>query len=216
MVLTANTLDLTLKVLGTNRIIRLEPGSGSGGCIVEMSQNNKTSSAYATDAIAAGESGVPNVATVRQLLTTLSVAQFEFTGNTVATPLTQNVPAVLAYPNVVVAETFDRNSDWKVTLTAPLRFTYTGATAKAFKVSFVVELISFGGNNRSMKFWVYKNGVQGSIGFTCNTHSDRPTVLSAVGLVGMTTDDYIEPWIENIETNDGALVPSLRVIVEEV
>jgi hypothetical protein len=94
------------------------------------------------------------------------------------------------------------------------RLTYIGSRTKVFEVSVVGVLVN-GGNNDQYGVYVYKNGsvVPESEKFITADSGGRVTSFSTQCLLELSTDDYVEIWLENLADTDDATVSYLSVIV---
>lgn len=94
------------------------------------------------------------------------------------------------------------------------RATYTGAIARSFKVTVVLSLNS--GNNNQVGIYIAKNGTvipESEIYVTTNAGGRAEGGVSQV-IVSLSTDDYIEVFVENDTAIANITVSDLSVIVE--
>lgn len=97
------------------------------------------------------------------------------------------------------------------------RATYTGALSKTFLVSAVSSVTSVSSNDQ-IGYYVAKNGIVVSaseIYVTTNANS-RAESVSIQGVVELTTNDYIEIWIENKTDTSDVTVTELNVIIRSI
>lgn len=95
--------------------------------------------------------------------------------------------------------------------------TYTGALNKTFLVSVVASVTSVSANDQ-IGFYVAKNGTvvaESEIYVTTNANS-RAESVSLQGVVELTTNDYVEIWIENKTDTSDVTVTELNVIIRAI
>lgn len=97
------------------------------------------------------------------------------------------------------------------------RATYTGALNKTFLVGAVASVTSASTNDQ-IGFYVAKNGVvitDSEIYVTTNA-SSRAESVSIQGVVELSTNDYIEIWVENKTDTSDVTVTNLNVIIRAI
>tara|TARA_R110002167_G_scaffold93122_2_gene249817 strand:+ start:15493 stop:16716 length:1224 start_codon:yes stop_codon:yes gene_type:complete len=93
------------------------------------------------------------------------------------------------------------------------RMTYVGAIQRDFSVACAVSATS--GNNKTLGLLVAKNGVvvAETESITTTSGNGRAEGVSVQGVLEMTTDDYIEIWVQNTTDAANVTIEALNVIV---
>lgn len=97
------------------------------------------------------------------------------------------------------------------------RFTWTGDNGCYFRVEAVCNVYKgSGGNaNRNIEFCWYKNSQK--YGFVRGSHMNAQDsqIISGSGWMWLDPNDYIEPYIRNIENDDKILLKNCTFLIEE-
>lgn len=94
------------------------------------------------------------------------------------------------------------------------RATYTGSIERIFSVTATMSVTS--GNNNQIGMYVAKNGViiPESETYMTTNGSGRAEAASIQALVTLTTDDYIEIFVENATATNDITVTDLNVVIQ--
>jgi len=97
------------------------------------------------------------------------------------------------------------------------RLTYVGALEGDFQVSAVCTFVC-ASSNETVGLYVAKNGVPlaDSEMYTRSDSRNRAEGISIQTITQLTTNDYIEIWIENVADNANITVEFLNTIIKEV
>jgi hypothetical protein len=104
---------------------------------------------------------------------------------------------------------------FRVTSPANNRLTYSGTKSKRFTVICSLSSIATG-NNKNFTFYIAKNGVvlpESKQYMKCSSQVDRGSItLSCTAL--LTTNDYIEVWVENNTDTTSISIESLNLAIK--
>ena len=142
----------------------------------------------------------------RGVANTATVANYYMSNNAVATDVVSSGAAVKAAGTTTAGEFI------KFTHTNN-RATYVGALTQKFLVTSTLTLTS--GNNNQVGIYVSKNGalIGESEVYSTTSGAGRAENISVQAIVQLTTNDYIEVWVENSAANTDITVSYLNVIV---
>lgn len=95
------------------------------------------------------------------------------------------------------------------------RLTYTGAITRFFKVTYTATAVAATAN-KQIGFYVSKTGtlVTESEQYVTTNANSRAEAVTIQCIIELTTNDWIEPWIENDTDNTDVTVTFLNLIVE--
>ena len=127
--------------------------------------------------------------------------------------LTTTVIAVVDTAVKVLGTTTSSSISQKFTNTNN-RATYVGSLTKIFKVSATLSIES--GNNNQVGVYISKNGtlINESEVYGTTSGSGRGENIKVHTLVELSTNDYIEIWVENATAANNILITSLNTIIE--
>ena len=137
-----------------------------------------------------------------------------YSGNTAPLGLTQSTWARFAYPSTTYAAY--RNVEWEIS-PKESRFTYTGATPKWFKIEATCNIYKVTGAspNRNVEYQWRLNGTPIGSARGSYMNGDDSQIVSGVGEILLTTGQYIEPWIRNVENSDDCRLDNCTFIICE-
>jgi len=146
--------------------------------------------------------GIPN---------TSAVGNYFMRENVVATTFTAQDT-----PTKILGTTTANQINQKFTHTNN-RLTYVGALEGDFQVSSVCTFVC-ASSNETVGLYVAKNGVviADSEMYTRSDSRNRAEGISVQTITGLTTNDYLEIWIENVADDSNITVEFLNTIVKEV
>lgn len=107
----------------------------------------------------------------------------------------------------------------RFTMPADNRLTYTGAFAKVFKVSCHFSFTPSTPLSRNWNFVIYKNGttpVPGSQSGVFSTVSTADIPSHTECLVALDSNDYLELWCKNVDSNNNLTVEIMNMIIMPV
>jgi hypothetical protein len=145
----------------------------------------------------------------RGVANTFSIANYYVRDNLVATDITNSGVAVKA------AGTTSAGSIVKFTHTNN-RATYVGALTQTFVISATLTCTS--GNNNQIGIYIAKNGslIPESEVYSTTSGAGRAENITVQALVQMSTNDFVEIWVENSSATTDIVVSYLNVIVTEI
>ena len=138
-------------------------------------------------------------------ITEVSRLYCAYGNNTNTLQLTQNEWKSFSYPSTPINVYRIKYFTVHPTL---LRFTYTGSTPKWINISVVCNILKANGNTTSRDIQVqwYLNGQPTGVIRQSHMSTSDCQIISGNGQLLMNQNDYIEPWICNIENSDDCTV----------
>ena len=97
------------------------------------------------------------------------------------------------------------------------RATYTGGLTRIFNVTAILSVTSLSANDQ-VGVYISKNGalINSSEAYLTTNNSNRAENLMIQTIVELSTNDYIEVWIENATDTSDVTVTDLNVIVKSI
>ena len=94
------------------------------------------------------------------------------------------------------------------------RATYSGGLTRNFKITAVASLT--GGNSKIYALSIAENGVviPGTRSVVTTNGSSKAENITTQGVILMNANDYVEVWVEGVDTTTNPTVEELNVIVE--
>lgn len=143
------------------------------------------------------------------LLDSTSGVVMTVSSNTTTTALTQNVPApintgTLALPRAQV----------RYNVSTGGRCTYTGSKQVYVSIHVTLSYDKQGAGNDDYTFYIYKNGVA-LAGSGTEVEAELNGALGLVYGTLMSQNDYIEIYVENIQSNDDMTITNLQAVIRE-
>jgi hypothetical protein len=135
--------------------------------------------------------------------------EFYFVGNSTETPLTQNTPVKITGP------TYSNGTSSTNMSLSPGRVTYTGTGTIDIKISCTISANNIDGGSPDYIFYVAKNGLLIAKSQIERDIGGSEASITIQCLETMTTNDYIEIFVENVSNNNDIVVISLNCIVSE-
>ena len=145
------------------------------------------------------------------ILNSTSGTVMTLTGNTTNTALSSGTPVIIDTNGGVVQQ-----AGVRYTVTGAGRATYTGTKQVYVSIHASISYEKQGGGADDYKFYIYKNGAQlpgAEVDILVN--DDASTALPMVYGTLMTTNDYIEFYVENPTGNDDMLIKDFQVVIRE-
>ena len=145
------------------------------------------------------------------ILNSTSGTVMTLTGNTTNTALSSGTPVIIDTNGGAVQQ-----AGVRYTVTAAGRATYTGTKQVYVSIHASISYEKQGGGADDYKFYIYKNGAQlpgAEVDILVN--DDASTALPMVYGTLMTTNDYIEFYVENPTGNDDMLIKDFQVVIRE-
>ena len=153
----------------------------------------------------------PRFRECKGILNTSAVGNYYMRENPTATTFT-----AADTPTKILGTTTANSINQKFTHTNN-RLTYVGALQGDFQVSAVCTFVC-SSSNETVGLYVAKNGVvlTDSEMYTRSDSRNRAEGISIQTITELTTNDYLEIWIENVADNSNITVEFLNTIVKEV
>lgn len=145
------------------------------------------------------------------ILNSTSGVVMTLTGNTTATALSSGTPVIIDTNGGAVQQ-----AGVRYTVTGAGRATYTGTKQVYVSIHASLSYEKQGGGVDDYKFYIYKNGAQlPGAEVDILVDDDASTALPMVYGTLMSTNDYIEFWVENPTGGDDMLVRDFQIVIRE-
>ena len=94
------------------------------------------------------------------------------------------------------------------------RLRYTGTKTRYFNV--IATFSMEGGKNDTIAFYIYKNGVAVPSIYVVNRLERLSDIgaASIMGTVQLSTNDYVELWLENLSANEDVTIEAMNLIIK--
>jgi len=97
------------------------------------------------------------------------------------------------------------------------KLTYTGTNTKKFKVTVTSTSVrATGTGNKLGRFAIFRNGVQETKTLSGNKDVGTPTETTFQGIIEMSTNDYVEMFVENKTDAEDFTIKNMMVITVEI
>ena len=144
-----------------------------------------------------------------------SFAYFTFQNNTETTVLTKDVWTHFANPTGGLVEMYDNNNDFTASETE-LKLTYTGTSSKWFNLSAVTNLFKDANGSATRTYDLQWKLNEVFVGFSRETAgNNEPNIYTGNGMIYLQENDYICPWVKNVENNNNALLDNASFTLSE-